>query len=283
MSVYLWSDIHIDYGENLNTIESLDKHFYQQDSLLLAGDITHDVKLLERCFIAMKNTFKHVFFVPGNHDLWLYKKDFPCSISKFQYLLDMCSNCGVDTTARLLDTEAIPVWIVPLYSWYCKPEWGSESLFIPKEGEDPSLKMWMDNYRTNWQALEQSDSPDKYFLRLNNSVLGENYQHAVISFSHFLPNADIIFPNNKPLDYIPTYAADPYPAFNFTRVAGSVGLEDQIKVLKPQLHAYGHQHRNKTAEIRGINYVSHCMGYPTEEPMGATGNKRLPLKIWPPA
>lgn len=282
MSVYLWSDIHIDYGENLDTIESLDQAQYQQDSLILAGDITHSTELLKRCFITFKKTFRYVFFVPGNHDLWLYKDDFSCSISKFQYILELCAEHGIDTAPRLLEHEDKPVWIVPLYSWYCKPEWGEESLFIPKAGEDPTLKMWMDNYRTNWQALDTSDTPDKYFLRLNNVVLHNNYQHAVISFSHFLPNADIIFPDNQVRDYIPPYPADPYPAFNFTRVAGSMALEHQIKRLNPQLHAYGHQHRNKITEVRGINYVSHCMGYPTEDPIGPTGDKRLPLQIWPP-
>jgi Calcineurin-like phosphoesterase len=281
MAVYLWSDLHLDYGENLETLESLNSEQYQQDSILIAGDVTHNIALIRSCFRTLKQTFKYVFFTPGNHDLWLHKKDFSCSIKKFEYLQTLCQELNIITTATLLNEESEPVWIVPLLSWYCKPEWGEESLYIPKEGEDPSLKMWADNYRLNWPSLAEKDTPDKYFLRLNQQYFQGLYKEKVISFSHFLPNKAIIFPDNREREYIPRYANDPFPSFNFTRVAGSSALEQQLSILKPTLHAYGHQHRNKFTSIRGIHYVSHCMGYPTETPIGPTGNKRLPLRIWP--
>ncbi len=281
MSIYLWSDIHIDFGENLDAIESLDAHRYQQDAVIIAGDVTHDVKLLKRCFISLTRTFKHIFFTPGNHDLWLYKKDFPCSVTKLNHLLHMCHEIGVHTSPKLLTDEAEPVWIVPLHSWYCKPEWGTESLYVPKQDEDPELKMWADNIRVNWDTLTDGVTPDKYMLGLNQQHVVREYQQKVISFSHFLPNRDIIFPDNRAKNYIPRYVQDPFPQFNFTRVAGSSELQTQISIIKSVVHAYGHQHRNKSVTLNGIQYVSHCMGYPTEEPFGPTGDKRVPLRIWP--
>lgn len=281
MAVYLWSDIHVDFAENLETIESLEGAGYEQDSVIIAGDVTHDTQLLKRCLLSLNTSFKHVFFTPGNHDLWLYKKDFPCSVSKLKYLFRMCEDIEVFTIAKLLTNEVEPVWVVPLHSWYCKPEWGEESLYIPKQDEDPELKMWADNVRVNWDTLTNGMTPDKYMLRLNERNLTRAYSHQIISFSHFLPNRDIIFPDNKAKNFIPRYAQDPFPQFNFTRVAGTTELQKQLSIIKPTLHAFGHQHRNKSVALQDIHYVSHCMGYPTEESVGPTGNKRLPLKIWP--
>ena len=48
MRVYAVSDIHVDYPQNLTWVLGIDRHEYQADVLLLAGDVSEDLMLLER-------------------------------------------------------------------------------------------------------------------------------------------------------------------------------------------------------------------------------------------
>ena len=43
----------------------------QADVLLLAGDISDNVALICQSLITAAGTFGKVFFVPGNHELWV--------------------------------------------------------------------------------------------------------------------------------------------------------------------------------------------------------------------
>ncbi|GIM12046.1 hypothetical protein Vretimale_15431, partial [Volvox reticuliferus] len=67
----------------------------------------------------LKERFGRVFYVPGNHCLWLRPKlednAFPDSFSKLWALLAACDELGVETVAA----EVIPgLLVVPLFSWY---------------------------------------------------------------------------------------------------------------------------------------------------------------------
>jgi hypothetical protein len=72
---------------------------------------------------------------------------------------------------------------------------------------------------------------------------------------------------------------DAYPRFNFSRVAGSSGIETQIRRLGSTAHVYGHQHRNRDRVVDGVRYVSHCLGYPSERRRG-TSIIEGPLTVW---
>ncbi len=286
MAIYGWSDMHVDYPQNMAIIESIPKNQYAKDSLLIAGDVTDRLDVLTLCLNALKQRFADVFFVPGNHDLWLHKNDFNCSIKKFHHIMALCQRLGILTEPKKIQLDSgNSAWIVPLFSWYTRPEFGNDSLFIPKEGEDPSLRIWSDNYRTKWPSLNGED-PACYFFNYNQTAMTQFYDAPVISFSHFLPCQELIFPTNIPIEKIPRdiikpYTNDPYPEFNFTRVAGTSKLQQQIDKLPSHIHLYGHQHRNKVIQLKGKTYVSHCMGYPQESQIGPTGDKRQPLQLWP--
>ncbi len=43
--------------------------------LVLAGDISDDQSVLRGTFEIVVQKFNHVFFVPGNHDLWVRRKE----------------------------------------------------------------------------------------------------------------------------------------------------------------------------------------------------------------
>ena len=117
-----------------------------------------------------------------------------------------------------------------------------------------------------------------FFLKLNKERVEMAYDNQVISFSHFLPRQELIFSNGPP---VAISGGDPYPSFNFSRVAGSAGLDRQVRTLGSRLHVYGHQHRNRNREIEGVTYISHCLGYPQERTSGRIlGLEFGPRLVW---
>jgi len=80
MRVFAVSDIHVDYAENLEWILALDEKEYADDILILAGDVTDKMALLEQVFVSLAASLRAVLFVPGNHELWVQEADFDCSL-----------------------------------------------------------------------------------------------------------------------------------------------------------------------------------------------------------
>jgi len=73
MKVFAVSDIHTDYPENLEWVKSLTKEEFGGDALIVAGDVSDDEKTFIETFRHLSRTFRHVFFVAGNHELYLWK------------------------------------------------------------------------------------------------------------------------------------------------------------------------------------------------------------------
>jgi len=73
MKVFAVSDIHTDYPENLEWVKSLTKEEFGGDALIVAGDVSDDEKTFIETFRHLSRTFRHVFFVAGNHELYLRK------------------------------------------------------------------------------------------------------------------------------------------------------------------------------------------------------------------
>ena len=194
MRVYALSDLHVDYARNMSFLQQLSDTEYADDTLLLAGDISDNLERLKTGLTYLRSKFRRVFFVPGNHDLWVRRKESTDSIAKFWSVLHLCQSLGVETSpAKVVNSEDAGAWIVPLFSWYVKPEEGRCSLFVPKAGDDPTLSMWSDNRFTKWQTAANGEPIANYFLRLNEKNVHRLYDAPVISFSHFLPRTDLIF------------------------------------------------------------------------------------------
>tara|TARA_B110000858_G_scaffold198091_1_gene262522 strand:- start:4676 stop:5437 length:762 start_codon:yes stop_codon:yes gene_type:complete len=239
MRVFVVSDIHADYAENLAWILSLEHKEYANDILILAGDVTDKMPLLEQVFIALAASFKAVLFVPGNHELWVQGEDFDCSLNKFEAIVKLCKSCGIHTDVFELDD----VSFVPLYSWY------DFSFGAP----DRHLRRaWRDFRACSWpEHLAESQDVTEYFLNLNVSKLATRNK-TVISFSHFLPRIDVM-----PVE-IPEKRRNVYP------VLGSEALGVQVKQLSPKIHVYGHSHVNQAIELDDIHYVNNAFAYPSE-------------------
>lgn len=275
--VWAVSDVHIDYQENFNLLVDFARRGHRLDALIIAGDITDRLERLQQLFEAVVPCFHRVLFVPGNHELWIRRSDFTDSLQKFQAILELCHRCGVNTAPVKIGMHR-QVWLVPLYSWYDDKQ-HEHTLFIEKKAEDRTDQMWGDFYHTRWP--DTLDVPlAEYFAGLNEPQLAREYDAPVISFSHFLPRQELVFNRHyAPEELVALF--DPFPEFNFTRVAGSTRILCQIERLGSQVHVYGHQHRNRVRRLDEVTYVSHCMGYPKERMLGhLSPDAMTPRCIW---
>lgn len=288
-AIYAIADLHVDYTENLNWIKSLDSQEWLSSALIVAGDVTDNINLLMQSLSMLNERFAVVCYVPGNHELWLRNCHYRDSIEKFHIIMDRCHEAGIYTSPIKIATPQ-PVWVVPLLAWYIEPDARNDGLYIPKAGEDSDLLAWADHYLTCWpQEIGEGEKTISaavcdYFLNLNKENVSRLYDAPVISFSHFLPRKELMFstpPQNltRPIE---TARNDAYPTFNFSRVAGCEGLEQQIRQLGSTIHFYGHQHRDRQRLIENVCYQSHCLGYPHETKRQQTPDIS-PLKIWPVA
>lgn len=279
----LWaiSDIHIDNRENDRLLRALSDQAYQDDMLIIAGDATDNLDKLLDFLAAMQKKFHSVAFVPGNHELWLRQDEFPHSIDKFNAILDACRSLDVITQPVRFGLNDAAVWVVPLFSWYEGPDEAETSLFVPKHGvNDATDELWRDFFLARWpENMRQSITG--YFLGINTAHLQTPLDAPVVSFSHFLPRGELMF--RKPADGNPKNlnTTDMHPAFNFSRVAGTSRLDEQIRQLGSRVHIYGHQHRNRCRMIDNVTYVSHCLGYPGERDSGHIARvAEHPRLIW---
>ncbi|WVZ15756.1 hypothetical protein V8G54_013322 [Vigna mungo] len=116
VSVFVVSDLHTDYAENLKWVECLSNVKHRNDVLLVAGDVAETYSKFVLTMSLLKERFEHVFYVPGNHDLWCRRdgQNYVDSLEKLSKLLDACKRIGVETNPKVIDE----VGIVPLFSWY---------------------------------------------------------------------------------------------------------------------------------------------------------------------
>lgn len=238
MRVYAVSDVHIDYEANAAWVSSLSMSEYQQDVLIVAGDVTDTLRKLAWCLGALAKRFRKVLFVPGNHDLWVIRDgQHKSSLQKF----DEVAAVVVSSGASMETFHEKGVTIVPLLSWYD---------YSFGEPDDELRAVWMDYRACRWPAGYTEKDVTAHFSALNQSVKPNGGK--VITYSHFLPRLDVM------PSYIPSVSRKLYP------VLGSARLDRELRSVQSTLHVYGHSHVNRQVTIDGVTYVNNAFGYPNE-------------------
>jgi predicted phosphodiesterase len=247
MRIFAVSDLHTDFAENRRRLRQISSPSYLQDVLVVAGDIADDLRIIDWTLRKLRSQFSQVFYVPGNHELWVRggERD---SIEKFRQALGLCDEIGIYTRPG----KAGENWIVPLFSWYA-PDYDRQG-----EADVSSLDGWADFYFCKWPVGMGSVS--EYFLNLNESRIKE-YDGSVITLSHFLPRRELL-PAVERLSFK-----------GLPLVAGSLALDRQVRALNAVTHVFGHSHIDFDHVIEGIRYVHHAFDYPREE-----GWSKEPLK-----
>jgi predicted phosphodiesterase len=239
MRIFALSDIHVDYDVNARWVSGLSAAEYQDDVLILAGDVTDTLPLLEWCLTTFARRFKKVLFVPGNHDLWVIRDDpRKNSLQKFD---DVCA--AVESSGASMQAfRERGVSIIPLLGWY------DYSFGTPGE----ELKSaWMDYRACRWPDGYTEDDVTTHFAALNDRQVSPAGD-MIITYSHFLPRIDVM------PGYIPRSRKLLYP------ILGSARLDLQLRKLHSRMHVYGHSHVNRQATIDGVTYINNAFGYPSE-------------------
>lgn len=280
VSVFVVSDLHTDYDENLRWVESLSNVKQKNNVLLVAGDVAETHSMFVETMSLLKERFEHVFYVPGNHDLWCRRegKNYVDSIEKLNKLLDACKRIGVETTPMVIDE----IGIIPLFSWY------HESFDKEKDITGfriPSLEMaCKDYYACKWpEGLSNGDmSLALYFDAMNDKqmeVIKEiqlTCDH-IITFSHFVPRQELC-PEKRMLFYpkLPKIIGSDYLEDRIRSIHGAEGRKDASSC-----HVFGHTHFCWDAVVDGIRYVQAPLAYPRERKRRMNGGENwLPFCLY---
>jgi predicted phosphohydrolase len=259
MTIYAISDLHTDNKDNRDLLNVLSANDYGEDTLLIAGDISNRLQIIKDTFLTLSAQFKHLFFMPGNHEFWVSKES-DNSLTKLDQILALCDDLGIHTRPKMIE-EA---WIVPLFSWY-------ESMFYPAGDPDsPELEGWGDYHLCKWPDPVGNIpfDPLSHFIDLNKSRI-RDYDRPVISFSHFVPRLELIPPQR-----ILFFKSLPM-------VAGSTKIEEMVRKINSKLHVFGHTHINVDHTIDGVRYLQNGLRYPRERKMFSRPNALKLEQVWP--
>ena len=237
MRIFTVSDLHVDYKKNLDWVKNISNADFKNDLLILGGDISHHLNKTLKTIELLKNKFKEVTFVSGNHDVWIHQKDFKNSYLKHDELMKEVYQLEVHIKPFVFNE----ILIFPIFAWY-DYSFGQPSSDLQNQ--------WMDFYRCEWYN-DDIQQTFKYFFDFNAAI--PNVQTSkVISFSHFVPKMEV-FPIKAPIIQLLA------PCF------GSQKIETFIRNIQSNIHIFGHSHLNRDENIDGIRYINNAFGYPKEE------------------
>ncbi len=244
MRLFAVSDLHVDYPDNAQWVQSLSRWDYRDDALIVAGDLSHRPHLLGACLGELAARFARVLFVPGNHDLWVLGEDpGKTSLDKLDEVRRLAHDHGATTRAWRHGATLV----APLLGWY---DHG-----FGEPGEE--LKQaWMDYRACRWPPGYDAARIAAHLAALDPLPPRKGVART-ITVSHFLPRLDLI------PDYVPARhrILDP--------VLGSAGIERRLRALGADLHVYGHSHINRDVVLDGVRYVNNAFGYPQETGIAA--------------
>ncbi|XP_057544420.1 uncharacterized protein LOC130823707 isoform X1 [Amaranthus tricolor] len=268
--VFVLSDLHTDYVENMTWVKRMSSSSYQDDILLVAGDVAETYDKFFLTMSLLKNKFKHVFFVPGNHDLWCRREgeEFLDSLDKLNALLHACDELGVESNPLIIDD----LGIIPLFSWYHESFDKEQDITGVRI---PSLEMACKDFHVcRWSAelCNRDDSLARYFDVMNekNALVIDKIQRKcekVITFSHFVPRQELC-PEKRMLFYpkLPKMIGSDFLEARLRSIHGAEGNEAAC-------HVFGHTHFGWDAIVDGIRYVQAPLAYPRERKRRMNGSE----------
>jgi len=271
--VRIWalSDVFFDQHGVPEWCKSLSSTFFRDDVLMLAGNVADSLPQLRFGLTVLKSKFRRIFYVPGNHDLWIRRKTLGSilkgqnvmdehrsmvdSMAKLLDVLQVCDELGVDTAPAEV---AGGVFVVPMFSWYSRDFISREKRTACASQTDANTKVTIDQW-INWPFGCGSDDAWKFFMRMNEPALRatlvskaafeqfSNQPAVVLTMTHFLTRDDL------PIDWTIPGIWD---------YIGCAGLDEQIRTIGSSVHVYGRSCTGNKAPIPvdGVTYVHNYIG-----------------------
>ena len=261
MRLFACSDLHVESAENRAWLQQLSPTAFRRDALIVAGDVSDEMHLVEAALRCLVEKFGTVFFTPGNHDLWLSAHDTAAgvrdSLTKLTKLLTMCSELGVVTGELRVGNANAGVNVCPILSFHHQ-SWDDEP-DIEDWAIPPADLVMSDYHNCNFPpSLSMKDeSVARAVDALNDGRVPAAESSASseprVTFSHFLPRVERL-PEKRFLT-LPVLA----------KASGSRFLRDRVQALRPIMHVFGHSHFGWDQTLDdGVRYVQAALGYPGE-------------------
>ena len=297
--VVVWgvSDLHADEEDNAEIVERMveEQRIRKEeglttgegetafDVLVVGGDVSRDLGVIEEVMGRLVSVFDAVVFVPGNNELRLSRRERKgkgkgggekTSVDKFHEVMEVVEGVGGIVGPVVVGR----VLIVPLAGWhsahFCNGAWFDGSLDYQRRFLDFRATRWPDE----WDDVGSEGAPDAasaYFAELNRdrvdaavAVVGEGgggmAVESVVSVSHFLPRWDILpwmarMGMKKQTRLV--IGDDRLEAQVRRVVAGArAGGREGVKFV----HLSGHCHINHRSVVEGVEYVQNALGHGRE-------------------
>ena len=288
MRVFGISDIHTDHKENWARLAELPVGPYLGDVLLVAGDVSHDMRTFSRTMHMLRERFALVFFVPGNHDVWVGDSDVEKfedrgvsgtttrldSLGKHRWLLEECARLGVWTTPAHFPQEELV--IVPLLSWYheefdTEPDVPDHAWSSAAARRQRRMAMLSDEIGCEWPAHLGTGAPRNYALaELLDAANDEGPEEDAAPLTASVAAEPVSFREAKAArergasvisfsHFLPRPELLPEKRFLFfpqlAKAAGSLPLRTRVADLRPTLHLFGHTHFAWDQRLSCARYV----------------------------
>jgi len=227
--VYAITDVHFDQLGKEEWAHSIHSTKFLEDSLIVTGNVADSFRAIGRALTVLRSKFRRVFYVPGNHEMWLNStesKRFPDSFCKLWAIMDLCDELDVDMFPAAICKD---VFVVPLLSWYNAAFDMKDPFPDPKAEHDKYSKWPIDQHGQVW----------RYMLRLNQESVNKPYHGMVITMSHFVPRQNL-----------PMYRGE-----GALKAVGCTELDEQIRAAKSSFHFYGHTHYQNYSVHDGVWYA----------------------------
>ncbi len=275
MKIDILSDIHIDfYIKEKNPsnkkmkiqIEKFIKNISSVDNLIgdvliIAGDLGHFNQQIFVFLELMKENYKEIIVVSGNHDMYLISnnqidKHKAKSHNRLNELKNICKELNVYfLDGNVVDIDGIKFGGTS--SWY--------ELKTPEDIRQWKKVMNDNNYIYDGYSVQPYGLYQSYPQASNNWDPIKFYEEEQEKLKHIQEKGCDIFITHVGLNE-PTkeegmfyeYIGDPNNAFYYT---------DDIKILKNSncsIHIHGHTHQNLDYTKEGVRIICHPLGYPEE-------------------
>lgn len=255
--VYAVSDIHTDFPGNMQWARDMVAAVGNQhrgDVLVVAGDISHDMGIIETTLRLLREAFGVVVHVCGNHELWVVPSTDTVrhAYHKMHAIMDVCDSIdGVYAHPVMFDRLAV----VPLLTWYEPQFTGRAPRSAAMQGFDAACR---------WP--ESDSAVTTSLLAANAGALarvGEAHCEAVVTFSHFLPRPELYFGWR-----------------NMQDVMGSLRIDGALRSIESQVHVFGHSHMDVDRVIEGVRYVQHALGSEPHQRKLSSWPAYQPKLVW---
>jgi hypothetical protein len=227
-------------------------------TLLIAGDISHNLDLIKKTLLEAKGFYDHIVYTDGNHESY-------SATSHSVRLSELESFCGTQPGIHYLNENSHNIQIDDVlfvgsngwYDWKAY-EWRGVSKEVARDH-------WVD-HMNDWSDIKfDNGDPDQLSVihanHILNDILVANQNDSIRSI--------VVMTHTVPSEYLVKF--DPTKHVSWHKLTPSFINTDMEKVFdhakeKVKLWVYGHTHVRQCTEHSGIDFINNARGYNGEIP-----------------